>query len=174
MVSNVVPILLLIYQKLDFFSPIVFFEPFALLTPKLFLADDAFNPRVKVVRLPLTIQHLPGFMPQAISSNLFNDVIQFHKRPFLWWIGQLIKYATRPQLWLREKIEKIKIEIGFENPIVGYVPIYIKMIRPFDIHLRGLLFSEFTLGGQIKQRKLLITTLRNIWSLSKNGTTNTI
>ena len=44
---------------------------------------------------------------------------RLHGNPIVWWMGQVIKYATRQQPNLTATIEAKKLELGFRSPIVG-------------------------------------------------------
>ena len=46
---------------------------------------------------------------------------RLHGNPFAWWMGQILKYLTRPQPTLTELIEQKKKTLGFVHPIVGWV-----------------------------------------------------
>ncbi|XP_039271948.2 alpha-(1,6)-fucosyltransferase-like isoform X2 [Styela clava] len=41
------------------------------------------------------------------------------EEPFLWWIGQLIKYAMKLQPWMEEDLNNIITRVGFSSPVVG-------------------------------------------------------
>lgn len=66
-------------------------------------------------------QSTKDFMPMAIPEDLSERLIHLHGHPFVWFIGQLIKYLLRPQPWLNELVEKQYQKIQFQRPIVGYV-----------------------------------------------------
>lgn len=55
----------------------------------------------------------------AIPEDLSESLIRLHGQPFVWFIGQLIKYLLRPQPWLKEFIEEKTKEFVFQTPIVG-------------------------------------------------------
>jgi glycoprotein 6-alpha-L-fucosyltransferase len=59
------------------------------------------------------------FMPMAIPEDLSERLIHLHGYPFVWFMGQLIKYLLRPQSWLSEFMEKKYEAIKFQTPIVG-------------------------------------------------------
>jgi len=58
-------------------------------------------------------------MPQAIPADIAPRLVRLHGHPFVWWVGQFIKYLFRPQPWLQEDIKLMKEKLGFKNPIVG-------------------------------------------------------
>jgi len=59
------------------------------------------------------------FMPMAIPEDLSERLIHLHGHPFVWFMGQLIKYLLRPQPWLSEFMEKKHEAIKFQTSIVG-------------------------------------------------------
>ncbi len=59
------------------------------------------------------------FMPMAIPEDLSERLIHLHGHPFVWFMGQLIKYSLRPQPWLSKFMEKKYEAIKFQTPIVG-------------------------------------------------------
>lgn len=61
----------------------------------------------------------PPYLPLAIPKDLSQRLIRLHGDPSVWWIGQFVKYLTRPQEHLQEDIEKAKQSLGFKKPIVG-------------------------------------------------------
>ncbi|XP_039271947.2 alpha-(1,6)-fucosyltransferase-like isoform X1 [Styela clava] len=54
-------------------------------------------------------------IPRQLSSTLQ----KYHAEPFLWWIGQLIKYAMKLQPWMEEDLNNIITRVGFSSPVVG-------------------------------------------------------
>lgn len=58
-------------------------------------------------------------MPMAIPEDIAERLVRLHGHPFVWFMGQLIKYLLRPQAWLNELMEKKYQAIKFQTPIVG-------------------------------------------------------
>lgn len=77
----------------------------------------------KIVELPIvdSMHPRPDFMPLAIPQDLAPRLLRLHGDPPVWWIGQFVKYLTRPQPHLKEDMERTKKALNFKSPIVGYV-----------------------------------------------------
>lgn len=63
----------------------------------------------------------PPQLPLAIPEDLAPRLLRLHGDPFVWWMGQLLKYLLRPQPHLQQDLEKTKEKMGLKNPVVGYV-----------------------------------------------------
>ncbi|KAL3875017.1 hypothetical protein ACJMK2_037959 [Sinanodonta woodiana] len=76
---------------------------------------------VQVIELPIidSLHPRPEYLPLAIPDDIGDRLIRLHGDPSVWWIGQFVKYLTRPQQHLLEEMEKTKRNLGFKNPIVG-------------------------------------------------------
>ncbi|CAH1790772.1 unnamed protein product, partial [Owenia fusiformis] len=76
---------------------------------------------VQVVSLPIvdSLHPRPAYMPLAIPEDLAPRLIRLHGNPFVWWVGQFMKYLLRPQASLAEDMAETKDKLGFESPIVG-------------------------------------------------------
>ncbi len=59
------------------------------------------------------------YIAKAIPEDLAPRLMRFHGNPFVWWLGQFLKYMTRPTDEFRIDMEKTKERLGFVNPIVG-------------------------------------------------------
>ncbi|XP_046372255.1 alpha-(1,6)-fucosyltransferase-like [Haliotis rufescens] len=75
----------------------------------------------KIVELPIvdSMHPRPDFMPLAIPQDLAPRLLRLHGDPPVWWIGQFVKYLTRPQPHLKEDMERTKKALNFKSPIVG-------------------------------------------------------
>lgn len=65
------------------------------------------------------MEEKPNFMPLGVPSRLASDLIKLHSNPFIWFLGQVIKYILRPSDNFKEKLELKKTELKFIHPIVG-------------------------------------------------------
>lgn len=76
---------------------------------------------VQVVEMPIvdSLHPRPPFMPQAIPEDLSERLIRLHGHPFVWWLGQFLKYLIRPQPTLADDIELTRQRLEYKNPIVG-------------------------------------------------------
>ncbi|KAK3595505.1 hypothetical protein CHS0354_021604 [Potamilus streckersoni] len=76
---------------------------------------------VQVIELPIidSLHPRPEYLPLAIPDDIGDRLIRLHGDPSVWWIGQFVKYLTRPQQHLVDEIERTKRNLGFKNPIVG-------------------------------------------------------
>ncbi len=64
--------------------------------------------------------HVKGdAFPQSMPEDLASRIMRFHGRPYIWWLGQFLKYMTRPTDEFRADMEDTKQRTGFANPIVG-------------------------------------------------------
>ncbi|XP_063427780.1 alpha-(1,6)-fucosyltransferase-like [Mytilus trossulus] len=61
----------------------------------------------------------PDFLPLAIPEDLAPRLTKLHGNPSVWWIGQIVKYLTRPQPHLQKDIESVNQRLKFSGPIVG-------------------------------------------------------
>lgn len=76
---------------------------------------------VQVVELPIvdSLHPRPPFMPLAIPEDIAPRLMRLHGSPVVWWIGQFLKYALKPQSGLAADIEDSTRRLGFKGPIVG-------------------------------------------------------
>ena len=95
----------------------------------------AYNTKSLVAHLPVidSIYPRPLQLPQAVPRDLVDRILQFHEKPFVWWVGQVCAYLFRYQPSMKERIELKKKRIGFKSPIVGYVEIVYKK-NLFNMH----------------------------------------
>ncbi|KAL5009035.1 hypothetical protein ScPMuIL_014616 [Solemya velum] len=82
--------------------------------------DSVIN-NVQVVELPIieSLHPRPDCLPLSIPADLAPRLMRLHGDPSVWWIGQFVKYLTRPQPHLKDDIERVKQKLDFGNPIVG-------------------------------------------------------
>ena len=78
---------------------------------------------VQVVELPIvdSLHPRPPYMPLAIPEDIAPRLMRLHGSPIVWWIGQFLKYALKPQAGLAADIQESTQRLGFKSPIVGYV-----------------------------------------------------
>lgn len=74
-----------------------------------------------IVEMPIidSLHPRPKSLPLAVPEDLADRLMRFHGDPSVWWIGQFVKYLTRPQKHLEEDLLESKNKLGFEGPIVG-------------------------------------------------------
>lgn len=61
----------------------------------------------------------PDFLPMAIPEDLAPRLTLFHGDPPVWWIGQFLRYLTRPNKRLHDHIKSEAKILGFQRPIAG-------------------------------------------------------
>ncbi|KAK4886499.1 hypothetical protein RN001_002770 [Aquatica leii] len=76
---------------------------------------------VQVITLPIidSISPRPPFLPLAIPEDLAPRLTRLHGDPFVWWVGQILKYLLRPQDKTATLIQNAITNLGFKRPIVG-------------------------------------------------------
>lgn len=76
---------------------------------------------VQVVEMPIvdSLHPRPSYLPLAIPQDLSDRLMRLHGDPAVWWIGQFVKYLTRPQPQLQADLDSAKERLEFSNPIVG-------------------------------------------------------
>ena len=76
---------------------------------------------VQVVELPIvdSLHPRPPYMPLAIPKDLSPRIMRLHGNPIVWWVGQFLKYALKPQAALRNDMQETQKRLGFKSPIVG-------------------------------------------------------
>jgi len=80
--------------------------------------EHALEVKVPIVEM---LSPRPPQMPMAFPRDLAEKLLTFHGYPFVWWVGQVFKYLLRPNKELTNYINLKRNEIGFKQPIVGYV-----------------------------------------------------
>uniref|UniRef100_A0A1B0DPN3 Uncharacterized protein n=1 Tax=Phlebotomus papatasi TaxID=29031 RepID=A0A1B0DPN3_PHLPP len=75
----------------------------------------------QVLTLPIidSLHPRPEHLPLAIPADLAPRLAQIHGDPFVWWVGQFLKYLLRPQPSTQKMLETGIKNLGFKNPIVG-------------------------------------------------------
>ncbi|XP_077997267.1 alpha-(1,6)-fucosyltransferase-like [Glandiceps talaboti] len=76
---------------------------------------------VQVIDLPIVdgLHPRPNYLPLSIPEDLSERLLRLHGNPAVWWLGQLVKYVTRPQPSLQNLIDETHTRLKFETPIVG-------------------------------------------------------
>ena len=75
----------------------------------------------QVIRYPIIdfIDPIPNFLPLVIPQQISEKIIKLSGEPFIWFIGQLLKYIMRPSDYMNDYIRKFKQQNQFNHPIVG-------------------------------------------------------
>lgn len=75
----------------------------------------------QVVRLSTidNIGYRPPQLPMAVPRDLADTLLSFHGHPFVWFVGQILKYLMRPNKELESYIDERRKALGFKHPIVG-------------------------------------------------------
>ncbi|XP_061164146.1 alpha-(1,6)-fucosyltransferase-like [Saccostrea echinata] len=76
---------------------------------------------VQVIEMPIidSLHPRPNYLPLSFPKDLADRLIRLHGDPTVWWIGQFVKYLTRPQPHLKQELERAKQKLNFVGPIVG-------------------------------------------------------
>ncbi|RWS16742.1 hypothetical protein B4U79_03486 [Dinothrombium tinctorium] len=76
---------------------------------------------VQVIELPIidSLRPRPPFLPLAIPEQLSTKLQTLHGDPFVWFIGQIVRYIMRPSKEMQAYLEKSKTKLNFKTPIVG-------------------------------------------------------
>ena len=61
----------------------------------------------------------PKYLPQAVPEDLATQLMTFHGYPFIWFIGQFVRYLMRPNMELQKYISNKREAMGLKHPIVG-------------------------------------------------------
>ncbi|XP_053382375.1 alpha-(1,6)-fucosyltransferase-like isoform X2 [Mercenaria mercenaria] len=61
----------------------------------------------------------PSYFPLAVPEDLADRILHFHGDPAVWWIGQFVKYITRPNEKMNEYLNTKRMRLRFTTPIVG-------------------------------------------------------
>uniref|UniRef100_A0A1B0GKV9 Alpha-(1,6)-fucosyltransferase n=2 Tax=Lutzomyia longipalpis TaxID=7200 RepID=A0A1B0GKV9_LUTLO len=79
------------------------------------------KPSTQVITLPIidSLHPRPEHLPLAIPADLAPRLTRIHGDPFVWWVGQFLKYLLRPQPSTQIMLDKGIKNLGFRNPIVG-------------------------------------------------------
>ena len=65
------------------------------------------------------VQSTSHYIPQYIPEDLAPSIMRFHGHPFVWWVGQFLKYMTKPRDEFAADVAYAKRRMGFVHPIVG-------------------------------------------------------
>lgn len=90
-------------------------------TSSVFWKDPKTIEDVQVIEMPIidSLHPRPDYLPLSFPKDLSDRLLRLHGDPTVWWIGQFIKYLTRPQDHLKQELERAKQKLGFTGPIVG-------------------------------------------------------
>jgi glycoprotein 6-alpha-L-fucosyltransferase len=84
-------------------------------------SDNNSNNTIKVIQMPMKETKTIKYKVQdvvAFPTDLLGP-LRFLRDPFAWWVGQFVKYVTRPNDALILAIEQRRNLIGFRSPVVG-------------------------------------------------------
>lgn len=71
-----------------------------------------------VIEIPIhELYNSYKFDPTVVPKQILNRIENVHSTPYLWWIGQMIKYIMRMR---PETLKKMRV-FKFNHPIVGYL-----------------------------------------------------
>jgi glycoprotein 6-alpha-L-fucosyltransferase len=75
----------------------------------------------QVIYFPIIdyIDPRPFFLPLVIPQQISQQIITLSGEPFIWFIGQVLKYIMRPSNQMSAYIEEFKKKNKFNHPIVG-------------------------------------------------------
>ena len=65
------------------------------------------------------IDPIPDFMPPVIPQQISEPIQRLCGEPFIWLMGQVVKYLLRPSDRMSDYISELKVRINFKHPIVG-------------------------------------------------------
>ncbi|ESN89823.1 hypothetical protein HELRODRAFT_194786 [Helobdella robusta] len=71
----------------------------------------------RVIQLPIidTLNPRPNYLPLSIPTQLSERLKRLHGDPFVWWVGQLMKYLMRPQPTFQMDIDDVAKDLGFDE-----------------------------------------------------------
>nr|CAD7397037.1 unnamed protein product [Timema cristinae] len=80
----------------------------------------------------------PPYLPLAVPEDLVPRLLKFHGFPFIWWIGQILKYLLQPQETTQKLIDEAANKLNFRKPIVGQKGNALNAKSPFcyRVHIR--------------------------------------
>lgn len=75
----------------------------------------------QVITLPIidSLSPRPPYLPLAIPADLAPRLKRIHGDPFVWWVGQFLKYLLRPTSRTKEFLDTSVQKLNFQKPIVG-------------------------------------------------------
>ena len=65
------------------------------------------------------LAYRPPQLPMAVPRDLVDTLSSFHGYPFVWFVGQILKYLMRPNKDLESYTDERRLALGFKHPIVG-------------------------------------------------------
>lgn len=79
------------------------------------------KPHTQVVDLPIidSLSPRPPYLPLSVPADIAPRLARLHGNPFVWWVGQFLKYMLRPQASISALLQESAHKLGFEKPIVG-------------------------------------------------------
>lgn len=57
----------------------------------------------------------------SVPEDLAPRLIRLHGDPFVWWVGQILKYLLRPQDKTAKMLQDSMTKMGYKRPVVGWV-----------------------------------------------------
>ncbi|ESO93492.1 hypothetical protein LOTGIDRAFT_178508 [Lottia gigantea] len=123
---------------------------------------------IQVVELPIvdSMNPRPLFMPLSVPADLAERLSRVHGDPSVWWIGQMVRYLTRPQPELADDLKRTKHRLEFKSPIVGVhvrrtdkvgVEAAFHSIDEYMIHVQEY-FDKREMIEPISQRRVYLAT----------------
>lgn len=87
---------------------------------KTFWGQNKFD-SYQVITFPIIdfIDPKPQFLPLVIPQQISSQLIALSGEPFIWFIGQVLKYIMRPSERMTAYIDEFKRKNKFNHPIVG-------------------------------------------------------
>lgn len=87
----------------------------------LFLDEDS-QKDIPVISLPIidSVRPRPSHLPLSFPEDLASRLLHAHGNPPGWWVGQFLRYLTRPQPSLAKELDDMLKKHKFKHPIVGY------------------------------------------------------
>lgn len=75
----------------------------------------------KIVQIPSidNIGYRAPQLPMAVPRDLADSLMSFHGYPFVWFVGQFLKYLMQPNKEVEDFISERRKSLGFKHPIVG-------------------------------------------------------
>ncbi|XP_046913120.2 alpha-(1,6)-fucosyltransferase [Dermatophagoides farinae] len=80
------------------------------------------HPRnVQVIDLPIldSLRPRPPYLPLTIPQEISNELTTLHGSPFVWFIGQILRYIMKPSDEIEQFLSMKRSKFNFKHPIVG-------------------------------------------------------
>lgn len=76
---------------------------------------------VQVIDLPIldSLRPRPPYLPLTIPEEISDELTTLHGSPFVWFIGQILRYIMKPSDEIEQFLHSKRNEFHFESPIVG-------------------------------------------------------